>query len=203
MNSKTIVEKYEAKLEGQQFLWTDYDYILRKTPFKSVDPNFDHETLVHWWMYVYCPVSDLTEETVSLEIFKSWSDGIHKTFKHISCFGYRPETNQSALNFRAYKDEPTDEMVAELGLWLPHVKPADCYVDGESKHKRRQGVYIHIQEETCSERGAYSLQVFGDEYEVGRLTHGHYRVLKRFTNLQEVVSYISQHHWLGEKRHER
>lgn len=53
MDSQTIVEKYQAKLSGQQMLFADHDYILRQTSFKSIDPSFDKESIVHFWMNVY------------------------------------------------------------------------------------------------------------------------------------------------------
>jgi hypothetical protein len=41
-----VVEKYEAKLK-QSLLFTDYDYILRNTSFKSINPIFDKDAIIH------------------------------------------------------------------------------------------------------------------------------------------------------------
>ena len=71
MDSKTIVDRYGAKLKGQQMLFTDYDYILRHTKFQSVDPDFNREALVHWWMNVYLPEYRGRDESTPYEIYSS------------------------------------------------------------------------------------------------------------------------------------
>jgi hypothetical protein len=207
--SKIIVDRYKAKLEGQQLLWTDYDYILRYTKFQPVgDRNFDQQAIIHWWMNIYIPRDDGIEELVTpYAVFESWSNALRDNFKYVSCFGYFPSSNQSAIQVRTYKGESVEDVVAELEMWLPYLKAIDCHVHDTkiSSKETILGQHVKIQEYTLSEYGVYSLQIFdgssgcgAKKFEIGKTTYGHYRVLESFATLKDAITYISRHHWLYE-----
>lgn len=190
MDSKTIVDRYEAKLEGQQFLWDDYDYILRHTNFKAIDPDFDREALVQWWMNAYVP-DGYGEQATPYKVWDTWYNAMWKSFKHVRIHGIRPETNQSAIKFSAIKNMPLEPQVQELVMWLPHIKES-LGVKGDKK-----GKCVNIFESTLSQHGVYSLMVYNETKFV--IKRGFYDIIKEFSTLETAVDYIRHHLWYQKK----
>jgi len=196
MDSATIVEKYGAKLEGQQMLYPDPDYVLRKTKFRPIDPEFDKQALVHWWMNVYLPDQYVDEYSAALgginqEVYRSWSNAIYSYFSCARCSGsYNSNTSQSTVQFQAYKHDLLDPQIAELKMWLPHIKPC---LNPESK---REGRHISILERKLSKDGAWRLWIYSDNDLVLTITAYHrYSEVEKFTDLVSAVKYIAENVW--------
>lgn len=198
MDSQTIVERYGAKLKGQQLLFPEHEYTLRHTPFQPTgDRDFDRETLVHWWMHVYIPDGYGSEKT-PYEIYQTWSNGLWPLFLYCKPSGYLPETYQSAIQLSCYKNEPLEDHLADVRLWLPHCKP---FTYKDKKGESRPGVHVGIFERTLSEHGVYDLRVWSEtDMDLGKTTYGRYQVLQHFTSLEEAVAYIQKHHYYEKSR---
>jgi len=189
MNSSEIVKEYNVIMPGQQFLFKDDDATLRRTRFKSIDPVFDKEAIIHWWMNVYTPTNCI--ET-SQEVYSSWHCAVHANFKYIGIAGYNCGTLQSAIRFAAYKKDPIEEQLEELQMWLPHIRPS---VD-ENGRGDRKAKHVSILERTLSQYACYSMSVYNDnEITVNSLAYGSHNVLKKFDNLKYVISFIRARHW--------
>lgn len=189
MNSQTIVEKYGAKLEGQQLLWQDYDLILRKTPFQDIDPEFNKQALIHWWMEVY--VSDgCGEQETSQKVYSSWSNGLYKNFEYAKASGlYHSQNNQSAIQLGAIKNEPIEDQIEELKMWLSYTKPIKNEYGVEYK-------FVSIFESTLSRHGIYHLQIHSDDNIKLMFTrYGNPSVLKEFKSLEDAVEYVAKNHY--------
>jgi hypothetical protein len=187
MDSKTIVERYGANLIGQGWLWQDDDHVLRNTPFKSIDLEFDRAALVHFWMNVYIPDGHNENET-PYEVYKTWNVPLYSLFKYVTISGYRPDSNQSAVRIGCIKKDPLEDQVAELKMWLPHIKPSlpDRYSDKTVQ-------VVSILEDTLSLHGSYQMLIDGNTYEVGMA--GLYRDKDKFGSLEEAVNLIRQRYW--------
>ncbi len=195
MDSKTIVERYGAKLKGQQRLFEDDDLVLRNTKFKSINPEFDKEALVHFWMNVYMP-EDYGDGKTPYEIYKTWSNGMWKCFRYIKTDGYRPDTNQSHINVMCYKKTPLEPQLAELAMWLPHIKPGR----DENGRGERQGKHVGIFESSLSAGGVFGMTIYSDtEVVIGKVTYGSYRDIKEFDGVASAVDYIRNNLWYDEE----
>jgi hypothetical protein len=197
MDSAVMVEKYGAQLEGQQLLWRDDNITLRNTPFKPVEPEFDRQALIHWWMHVYVP-DGRGDENTPYEVFKTWSNSVYGLFQYVSVNGYVPDTMQSAVQFVADRDAPIVDQVAELRLWLPHIRP---WIYDKSEFQPRLVRFVKVFEHTLSEHGSYHL-LFDPETEeswLEKTTWGHARTVKNFPTLEEMVGYVASHHWYSRR----
>ncbi len=187
MDSNLIVEKYEATLKGQQLLFPDADIILRQTKFKKIDPEFDKQALVHWWMNVYVP-DGYGENRAPQNVFSSWSNAMWGCFQVVHVSGYCPENEQSTVHFGAYEKEPLEPQIEELRMWVPHIKPVKLDFDRPAK-------MIKVSEAGCGEGGIWSLRIYSDtEYVLGLRRYSHYHERAKFESLGKAVWFISQHY---------
>ena len=180
ITSQEIVDKYKVSEKGQLTLFSDPDELLVKTKFqKTDDPEFDKLAIVHWWMNVYVPDGYGRYKT-EYEIYSTWSNAIGNNFKYISQSGYNLQTRQSCVQIRAYKNEPTADLLAELELWLPHIKECDGI-----KH-------IGIFESSLSEHGIYAFEIRKDKFVITFTRYHNKRDLKEFDNLSDAVNCIRE-----------
>lgn len=182
MTSKEIVDRYKAKLKGQKMLWEDCDFILKKTRFKKIDPEFDRQALVHWWMYVYGP-EDYGPETTPFEVFNTWSNAMYPNFKYVNVSGYVPATKQSCVQFSGYRHDPIQSQVEDLEMWLPHVKP-----------NKKGYKFIDVFEYTASAHGIFFLEFYPKSIHLNKTTYGTTATLKKFKTVAETVEYVVEHH---------
>lgn len=193
MDSKTIVDAYGAKLSGQGLLFEDHDYTLRHTPFKEINPQFDREAVVHWWMNVYVP-DGWGDDRTPQEIHETWSSAIFKTFLYIHQSGYNPRTNQTSIDIACIGDVPVEPQLEELRMWLSEYKPIPTEGDGDVH-------YVGIFESTLSEFGIYHLEVYDDESCIIRkTTYGRPEILSTFDNLKSALDYIRLNLWYQKTR---
>lgn len=185
MNSATLVEKYNAKLSGQQLLFRDDDYILLQTPYQSSgDSDFDRKAIAHWWMNVYVP-----DNNIEQEIYRSWSNAVSSNFKYLMTGGYFPETNQTAITFMANKKKTLESHLKELEYWLPFIKPIKN--EKELEHK-----VMSIMDRTLSEYGSYGLDIYSDSHiEITKIYYYSESIVKTFTSLSNAVSFIQEKLW--------
>lgn len=181
MDSKTIVDMYGAKLE-QGMLFPDYDYILRQTPFKSISPKFDRDSLVHYWMNVHVP-DGRGDLNTPYESYKTWADAVYKSFKRILLSGYNPKTLQQCVKLALNARKKIDRAKAELNLFVPHIKPV-----GEFK-------LVSIFEHTCSLHGIHTLRVYPERYEVWIQSYGNDRKSFGCTDLDTCLNHIKKYHY--------
>jgi hypothetical protein len=192
MDSQTIVDRYEAKLEGQQLLFPDSNIVLRNTKFKKIDPEFDKAAIVHWWMNVYVPEGH-GENKTEYEVYNTWSNAVYPYFRNIHISGYNPHTDQQAVTFAGYKKEPVDPQIEELRLWVPHIKPCKDKNDRVGKH-------VKVFEHTLSENGSWHLWIYSDnEYALGTMRWHRYTQTATFDSLGKSVWFITQHYYYKKK----
>jgi hypothetical protein len=195
MDSQTIVNKYEAKLEGQQLLFSDDDLVLRKTPFKSISEDFDKEVVIHWWMNVYVP-NGYGELETPYPVYSTWSNAVYKCFNAVKTGGYCTETNQTGIEVCFYRDDPLDEQIAEVKMWLSHLKPI--------KKGDTTAIHLGVFEHTLSEGGVYTLWVYPENKVIlEKCTYGRIHPLKEFSSLDEAFKYVAQNHWYEKSRNEK
>lgn len=175
MNSEEIVEAYGAKLDGQQYLFNDSDFILRNTPFKPINPEFDKKAIVHWWTNVYFP-NGYGDNKTPQDVWKSWDTASWKYFKYIHISGYWIDTNQSSIKIACIKSDLLQPQLEELEMWLPGIK-------GNPKK-------VSILEESLSEHGSYNLVVYEKQQIITKTTYGSISHVKEFTNLSDAVDFI-------------
>lgn len=194
MTSQDIVERWGVQLEGQQVLFPDPDLVLRRTEWRATgDAPFDREALAHWWMQVYVPNGKGDEQTPQT-VYSSYSSAVYNLFPHVRPGGYSPVTGQSQLDVVCYNSgnhfDDVVPMLAELGLWLPLLKP----ISGE--YDSRQYQHLGILEHTLSEGGCYSLHLYSpDEVKLHRIRYHRHSVLERFASLRDALAYVVEHHW--------
>jgi len=195
MESREIVDRWAVERSGQLLLWEDHDQLIRTTPFKAVDPDFDRQVLIHFWMNVYKGDAWNVEEKVEYEIWKTYHDPLYSMFLYVKPEGYMRESCQSCLQIAGYKKEPLEDHMKELLMWLPHYK---CVTNSENDRKAQ---YFSIFEHTLSEGGIYNAWVYSPtECEIGFTRYGHYSVKHRFDSLEKMLDYIRLNYWY-EKRH--
>lgn len=202
MDSQTIVELFGAKLEGQQLLFEDHDYMLRNTKFK-VYPNecveTNQEILIHWWMHVYVPDGYTHEQKTEYEIYKTWSNALWHNFKYVMPEGYCQDTHQSSIRLACRKHIPLAPQLKELELWLPHMKE----ITDENGRGDRKAKYVSIFEHTLSKGACFSLSVYSEtEITLNALSYSHHRVLQKFDSLAAAVDYVRLHHWYESENEE-
>ena len=184
-----------AELKGQQLLFSAPEIALRQTPFKSINPQTDREVLIHWWMNVYVPDGTGAEET-PCEVYSSWSSAVYPAFRYVRPSGFCPETKQSTIKLSAYKHESVEAHLADLELWLPHIKPSTKNVTCRDEPLKGPAKFVDIFERTLSEHGSYSLFIYAeDDLELQKLAWSNINIVHRSKSLVEMVEYVRDRHW--------
>lgn len=192
MTSEEIVERYGAKLKGQQRLWDDPDLVLRQTPFRPTgERRFDRDAIAWWWLNVYVP-DGYGDEKTPYEVYKTWSAAVYECFRYVRLSGYWSETNQQAVQILGYRAEPPEAHTADLLVWLPHVREGRGRSDRPGKH-------LDVFEHTLSQYGTYTLTVNGDgSATLGIQAYGRWRELRAFGSAEAAVDHVRLNHWYEE-----
>lgn len=194
MTSSEMVKMYDAKLEGQQLLFPDDDIVLRHTKFKKIEPEFDRNALIHWWMNVYMPEYRSADENTPFPVYQTWSNAVWDYFKYIMLSGYNCNINQQAVKFSGYLKESVSDQTEELRLWIPHIKPSLNEDNG------RMGKYIGIMESSASAGGIWQLWVYDEnDIELGRTRYHRYEKRATFESLGKAVWFVCNHYWYEKK----
>lgn len=186
MESQAIVDRWGAKLSGQQVLFPDPDLVLRRTLFTETgDKSFDQEALIHWWMHVYNYDKDyLPDNKVPYEVYKTYSNALLKFFNYAKASGcYSPKTNQSVIDLACYKHKPVEDHMAELNMWLPHI----IEINGCK--------YVKIFERSLSEYGVYTMRVYKDRTDLEFCRHGHVEVIETRPTVEKMVAHVHDRHY--------
>jgi len=199
MTSERIVERFNAKLKGQQLLFEDPDIVLRNTKFRPLADELlseAQEMIIHWWMNVYVPDGRGDNHTPQ-EIFSSWSNAKYHYFKFCQVDGYCPDIQQSAIHLKCYKQMPLAPQVRELQMWL---EPAKSFILSTGRTKKptdRVGKYVSIFEHTLSRWASYYLYVYSDDTDCAIYSnrYGRYSLEKEFKTLESAVDYIRLNLW--------
>jgi len=205
LTAQEIVDRIGATMKGQLLLFSEPDDILRQTPFSATgDKEFDRAWLIHWWMHTYNPeASDPLERVEYGSVYKSYSNAIYKYFNYtMLSLGSWVGSNQQAVTLTCYKHEPTDDHVAELNLWLPHIRPR--MIPDPSLPFRKNGAEISLQciklmEESLSYYGIFYIVIYHLDNPVryklifGRGSSNEIRC--DTTSIEELVDYTKKHHY--------
>ena len=185
MDAKTIALEYKVQ-HPEPLLWEDWERVMRATPFrKTGDDWFDMQAIVCWWMDIYIPNS---RETDYQTVWRTWDRAVWNYFKYIRPGGYVIATNQSHIRLSCHRNQPIEDHIKELNIWLPYVKPVED--DEGILHKN-----ISIFEHTLSEYGCYDLLIYPDSYKLQKITYHRPRILATWPTLEEAAKYIHTHHY--------
>jgi hypothetical protein len=101
--------------------------------------------------------------------------------------GYFPDTGQGSVTLVLDKDKPWEEQ-RTIEQIVPYLKPLK---DGM--------LHIRILEQTCSEFGSYGILLPPDlsRIDLNCCSYGRNTILKSFTNWDEALPYLHQHHHSG------
>ncbi len=187
------------------FLNPDADKNYRvNLPFKSTgNKQVDQDQLVYWWMYVYQHyVEDVQagRSPAVHAVYSTWSNALHDNFSFTGISGFWPTTGQNAVHYRPSKSAPTETQVAELSLWLPHIKP-DPYVVGkwrdELLSKEKDLAHIAIMTDDLSASGVVQLHVNSDsEFIYSKTSWGRVHS-KKLGNIVDAVGYMRKNECYG------
>lgn len=139
--------------------------------------------VARWWMETYKPVGGRT----SLNKYKDMNAASWDLFTYVhQGMGYDSRSNQQWMSVALSKSADVDAALAELGHFLPLIRPTDGY-----KH-------VSILEHTLSEYGMYELREYAPEdIRLVKTTYGQESTLGRFTSWALALAYVRDNHWVG------
>ncbi len=195
MTSQEIVDRYGVEnCANMDRLFPDPDLVLRNTHFiPQEDETFNRDSIIHWWMHVYVP-DGFGDYRVLYEAYKTWSNALYRYFRYARPNGYVSQTNQSSIKIGCYKKTPLEPQLAELQLWVPHVKEVTFDKDEERSYAKAKP--IRIFESSLSLSGSWTLYVTDTGYcEIYRNQY----VEQKFNTLAEAVDHIRLNLWYQKK----